>query len=242
MPFHRGIPSGEGVTQPHPPLTFTPTHGWVSLSKLYFSTLISAGASAEFDFTVKEPRDPLPSLMSQYRTARSAVAGLQAEKQTLQLQLRSLQNQLSLHKLHVRSACQTKKEAKRRTDANRERLRLLEERRKVLIDSHFASVRGSHAGEYRALMAENVRLEDQFRQIAASHMVTRYSLQKLFIDVAHAHNEITLQTVCMELPSTPPPPTSFFRLVPAMDSLQWVHSSSVTCLFYLVFTVSPRHP
>ena len=133
--------------------------------------------------------------MLQYWTARTAAEKLQTENQALQLQLRSLQHHLSLHRFHVRSVCETEK-AELRADACQETLRLLDVRRKVLINSHLTAVHGSHAGEYRTVLAEHILLEDQFRQISASHMVTRYSLQKLIIDVAYAHSKVPLQTVC----------------------------------------------
>jgi hypothetical protein len=160
--------------------------------------LISAGSSLVFDFTTPRSRDPLPSLMSQYWAVKDTVATLRAEKQTLQLQLRSLQHHLSLHKSRVRYAHDTK-ETKRQTDAYHENLRLLGERRKALIASHSTSVRGSHAREYQALLAEHIHLEDQFRRITASRMVARYSLQKLIIDAANSHNNTTTP---MAAPST----------------------------------------
>jgi len=129
--------------------------------------------------------------MAQYWTARGTIGKLQIEKQFLQLQLQSLQRHLSVHKLHVKF-----EQAKLGTDTYHKHLRLLEERRKAVIDSHFASVHGSHAEKYRMLLEEHLKLEDQFRQLAASHVVACYSLQKLIIDVVHLQNEAVLQTVC----------------------------------------------
>lgn len=123
------------------------------------------------------------------------MAKLQTEKQKLQLQLRSLQHHLSLHKLHVISACDTK-EVESRKGVCQDAFRLLEERRRVLIDCHSTSVHGSHAGEYRALFAEHVQLEDQFRHVAASRTVVRYSLQKLIIDVVRERKKYRPQMVC----------------------------------------------
>ncbi|KAF9653288.1 hypothetical protein BDM02DRAFT_3182829 [Thelephora ganbajun] len=199
VPIHQGVPRREDIVQPRLPHVFIPTYG--------FPLLISAGSSFEFDFTIKRFYDPLPSLMSQYWTARGTVGKLQAEKQILQLQLWSLQHHLSLHKSHIKFTHEAK-ETKRRTDACHENLHLLDEHHKVLINSHLASVHGSHAGEYQTLLAEHLQLEDQFRQIAASHMVTHYSLQKLIIDVTHTHSKTTLQMLvsatpeCSDSPST----------------------------------------
>ena len=162
-----------------------------------FFSLTDAGSRVgiEFNLTTQRPRDDLPSLMLQYWTARSAAAKLQAEKETLQLQLRSLQHHLSLHKFHVKSAYETKEEAKLRTDTCQETLRLLDVRRKVLADSHLASVHGSHVGMYRTLLTEHLQLEDQFRKISASQVATRYTLQKLIIDTVRAHSKVPLQAV-----------------------------------------------
>ena len=87
-----------------------------------------------------------------------------------------------------------KEESRPQIAAFQEALHLLDMRRKVLIDSHLASVHGSHAGEYRTLLAEHLQLEDRFRQIFASHVVTRYTLQKLIIDIARGDGPP--QTVC----------------------------------------------
>lgn len=76
-----------------------------------------------------------------------------------------------------------------------ESLRRLGERRKVLIASHSTSIRGSHAREYRALLAEHVHLEDQFRQITASRIVAHYNLQQLVIDAANSRNNTASSTV-----------------------------------------------
>lgn len=162
-----------------------------------FSPLTRTGSRVgiEFDFTAKRSLDPPPSLMLQYWSAKNTAARLQDEKRILQLRLRSLQHHLSLRKFHVKSAYETKEESKRRIGTWRETLHLLDVRHKVLIDSHLSSVHGSHAGEYQTLLAEHLQLEDQFRQISASHLITRYSLQKLIIDIVCAHSDVPPQTV-----------------------------------------------
>ena len=170
-----------------------------------FSPLTSTDSriGIEFDFTAKRLPDPPPSLMLQYWTARSTAARLQDERRILQLRLRSLQQHLSLHKFHIKFADEMEAESRPRIATFQEALQLLEMRRKVLIDSHLASVHGSHAEEYRTLLAEHLQLEDRFRQISASHVVTRYSLQKLIIDIARGDGPP--QTVCgLCQPGTPP--------------------------------------
>lgn len=189
--------SPRGRDRASPPNLFSHSDLWVSpfiLLRTPVPPFICAGSSIEFG--LKRFHDPLPSLMLQYWTARSTVAKLQTEKQTLQLQLRALQHHLSLHKLHVQVAHETETEAKRQKDTYHDNLRLLEERRRILIDSHSSSVHGTHAAKYRALLAEHLQLEDQFRQITASRTVIHYRLQKLIIDVSHGQNEVALQPVC----------------------------------------------
>lgn len=187
-----------------------------------FSSFTSAGSrlGIEFDFTAQRFHDPFPSLMLRYWTARSAAATLQTEKQMLQLQLRSLQHHLSLHRSHVKSTYGTKEEMKLETDTCREALLLLDVRRSVLIDSHLASLHGSHAEKYRTLLMEHLHLQDQFRQIAASHMATRYSLQKLIIDASYAYSKVPLQTVCGSSLFGIPSPIPFDRLLPSMGPLR----------------------
>jgi len=159
-------------------------------------TSVSSRIGIEFDFTTKHSPDPIPSLMLQYWTARSTAAKLQDEKRILQLRLRSLQHHLSLHKFHVKLASEAKERSKLQVGACQETLRLLDMRRKVLVDSHLTSVHGSHARDYRTLLTEHLQLEDQFCQISASHMVTRYSLQKLIIDIVYAYGDAAAQMAC----------------------------------------------
>ena len=134
--------------------------------------------------------------MSKYWAAKDTIAKLQMEQQVLQLQLRSLQDHLSLHKLRVSHAQGT--EATKRLDTHFENLRVLGERRMALIASHSASVRGPHAREYRTLLAEHIRLQDQHRQVAASRIVARYTLQNLIIDAARSYNN-TISPAVSEL-------------------------------------------
>jgi len=134
--------------------------------------------------------------MSQYWAAGDTVAKLQTEKAALQLQLRSLQHHLSLHREHVRSMHDNTEETKRQADARLVIVRLLEEHRKALVASHSTSVNGSFANEYRAVLMEHIYLEDRFRRLEAVHVVTRYDFQKRVMDRACAYFNATAQTVC----------------------------------------------
>jgi len=191
VPPFQGVPNGGNIVQCYPPHIFVHTHWYATRSQDLEPLFICTASSVESDPTAQtRARDPLPSLMSQYWAARDTVAKLQTEKRILRLQLCSLQNHLSLHKSHVECAYGTE-EAGRRVDAYHESLRLLGERRMALIASHSTSIRGSHAREYRTLLAEHTHLEDQFRRITASRMVVRYSLQKLIIDAAYSYSNTT---------------------------------------------------
>jgi len=150
---------------------------------------------------------------------------LRTERQTLQLQLSSLQHHLSLHKSQIEHAQDPKRETEYRVDAYRKKLRLLGERRKSLVASHSTSARGQYAKEYRILFAEHIRLEDQLRQITASRVVARYTLQKLIIDVAYSHNS-TPPPVVSGLPY--PSPLSLFTLL--VDSKP--HTQAFWCSFH----------
>ncbi|KAF9777828.1 hypothetical protein BJ322DRAFT_1114757 [Thelephora terrestris] len=178
-PFNQGVPHGEGIAQSY---VHALTHG--------------------SDFIVRLPQVS-PSLRSQYQTARNTVKRLQTEQQKLKLQLRSLQHHQYLHKLHVKSATDTEKDAQSRKVAFGANLRLLEDRRRVLIDSHLTSIRGSHAGQYLKVMPEHIRLENRYRQLVASHAATRYNLQKLVIDAVHTRIEVSPHVV----PPTNKPPS-----------------------------------
>ena len=182
--FYQGAPNKEGPAQCSPPHMFVRSHRYVTSPR----DLVSS------DFIVQRPCDPPPSLISLRRASEDTTTRLRMEQRALQLQLRSLQHHLSLHKLHVRYTNDTKK-TKRRMDDYDESLRRLGERRKVLIASHSTSIRGSHAREYRALLAEHVHLEDQFRQITASRIVAHYNLQQLVIDAANSRNNTASSTV-----------------------------------------------
>lgn len=148
--------------------------------------------------------------MSRYWAAEDTVVKLQTEKQTLQLQLSSLQHHLSLHRSQIKHAQDAKRETEYRVDVHREKLRLLGERRKSLVASHSTSARGQYAREYQTLLTEHIRLEDQLRQITASRVVACYTLQKLIIDTAYSHNSALPPTVS-GLPYPSPP--SFFTLL-----------------------------
>jgi hypothetical protein len=143
------------------------------------------------------------------------VKRLQTEQQKLKLQLRSLQHHQYLHKLHVKSATDTEKDAQSRKVAFGANLRLLEDRRRVLIDSHLTSIRGSHAGQYLKVMPEHIRLENRYRQLVASHAATRYNLQKLVIDAVHTRIEVSPHVVCvLELILSYPTQIVYFQVPP----------------------------
>lgn len=104
----------------------------------------------------------------------------------LRSQLRHLQHHLSLCKLHAKYANDA--EEGRHLMGNSF---LLSERRKALVASHSTSIRGPHAQEYRTLLMEHIRLEDQFRQVTAARVAARYRLQKLIIETIHPPNNMT---------------------------------------------------
>lgn len=162
------------------------------------SSLLSADSSTE---PHKRPYIPPSPPMSQHRAAEDEAATLQKENQALKSRLRYLQHHLSLSKMHTRYSIGAQRN--RRMDP--QHFRLLGERRRALVASHFSSVRGSHAREYQTLLMKHTYLEDQFRQITAARIVARYRLQKLVIDAARSYKVSSLLPLS---PSTNPVPST----------------------------------
>ena len=156
---------------------------------------MSAGPSSEIsNLAPHQPRNPLPSLAFRHRATEGEIAKLQTEKQALQSHLHHLRHHLALRKMHARYV-NNQVERSRRMDSCYEDFHLLGERRRALVASHSASVRGSHAQEYQTLLMEHIHLEDNFRRVTAARIVARYQLQKLIIDAADCHGHVASSAV-----------------------------------------------
>ena len=80
-------------------------------------------------------------------------------------------------------------------DTSRDKICQLLRLRDHLVLIHCDSIHGPRAKDYRAVYMEYIHLHDQFRGIAADHILVKFRLQKLIIDTVQARENVRLRKV-----------------------------------------------